>query len=273
MVGLSSTLPPMTRRLHASRPLNQFMWISAAGIIIQAVFLILALVSPNSGWTVLCMYSLPMVPLLVGLCSLSAARQSEASVGKWPLGTGFLVIIGGAGFDLFATLWNSPDLSSEANVPLRILLDSRHSLQTVYIYGLIVNILFTTLFCILWWAILKHVRVVAQAIEEHHPESLCDFLKAATGGGHLTIRQWLWPLRLSELPLLYFWIWPTIAAVIGSASALRWYAGLEWFNVVSASLAGRAIVLTSTAMLTLVAYFFALHRILQSRHAQSDCAA
>lgn len=246
--------------LKSNRTLRRFVWLSSAGIVVQAVMLTAAAFAPESRLTVLSIYLLPLIPFSVAVVGIEVGRLGGITASKLRLVSGFAVIVGGACFDLFSTLWHSPDLTEEANLPLRILLDSQHSLPFVYGYGLLVNVLFTGLFCILWWTLLRHRSLIVEAVQRQNPRTLQDFLKAATGAGHLTLRQWLWPLKPSELPLLYFWIWPTVMTVIWSATILRWYAGLEWFDVIPPSIAGRAAVMGGTGLLVLGLYFEAIRR-------------
>ncbi len=60
------------------------------------------------------------------------------------------------------------------------------------------------------------------------------FLKAATGGSGLTWRQWLLPMRLSELTDSSYVVW-IVAVVLFAGGVDRWYLGLEWYGLVAGS--------------------------------------
>ncbi len=86
------------------------------------------------------------------------------------------------------------------------------------------------------------------------------FLKAATGGAHLTWRQWIIPLKMSELPRAYPLCWVMVVVLV-AGQVDRWYLGLQWFNLVSSI---RFVVFGVALFVGLVAYFFWLW--LAARH-------
>lgn len=69
---------------------------------------------------------------------------------------------------------------------------------------------------------------------EYIPAALARFVKAATGGGSLSWRQWIVPLRFSELPSWSHVVWVLVPVVLGGA-AYRWYLALQWYGLVPAS--------------------------------------
>ena len=93
--------------------------------------------------------------------------------------------------------------------------------------------------------------------------SWLDFLKAATGGSHLTMRQWLFPIRPSEAPLLYHYVWLIAIPIVFGISLFRWYAAMEWFGVVEPTDTTRIYVILHGVFSTLVLYLMALWRLYQ----------
>lgn len=168
---------------------------------------------------------------------------------------GVAFIAGGAIFDLSMTLAFSPDLDEEGNLYVRRLLDTGHGIEFVYVHLLLTQALFVSLFCGVWLGFQRHRPILIASIRDAAPRGVVDFLKAATGGGHLTLRQWLLPLTLREAPMLYHSVWATAIAVVFGISVFRWYVGIEWIGLVEISQPLRvAIVLTSVTG-ALVLYF------------------
>lgn len=142
-----------------------------------------------------------------------------------------------------ATVHHSPDLGQESNPIARALLDAGHPLSLVYGFAIVCQGLYVALACALWWALLKHRTILLTSLRELR--SPWAFLKAATGGGDLTWRQWLLPMRLSELPDSRSAVWVVAVMLLGSG-AERWYLGLEWYGFFPGwrvSVAGGSIVL------------------------------
>lgn len=186
-------------------------------------------------------FLLPVVGLLVGRLACRLGRYREWSL---PAALGAVFIVGGTIFDLTATFLHSPALDLEANPAIRVLLDSGHSLRFVYGYIFITHGIFAWSFTVLWLVYLNHCPFIVTSAGAVNPASWWEFLKAATGGGHLSWRQWALPLRRSEMPLVYFWVWPATLTGVYAATIFRWYAGLEWFNVITPTLENRCIALT-----------------------------
>ncbi|MDQ3331506.1 MAG: hypothetical protein M3552_12770, partial [Planctomycetota bacterium] len=85
--------------------------------------------------------------------------------------------------------------------------------------------------------------------------SWMGFLKAATGGGHLTYRQWLVPLRTNEIPDPYLSVWPAALAACFGTSLFRYWAAAEWLQIVPAETTFRFAVLFVGVCGTLFAYY------------------
>lgn len=194
-------------------------------------------------------YCLPLFGVVVLARVSRVARQSPHPAPRAAAGLGVLLIAGAAIFDLGVTLWKSPGLAEEANIYIRVLLDSGHSLPFVYAHTFVTQGVFVLLFCGFWLAFLRHLPLLIADLSQRPPRSRLQFLKAATGGAELTFREWLLPLRLSELPHVYHNLWLTSVLVISSTSLFRLYAGVEWLEFVEPSLAGRATVFFGSLLL------------------------
>jgi hypothetical protein len=174
---------------------------------------------------------LSMVPLfavaLMAALPLAAAGEEDAPT--VPLLAGWAVILGGAACDIYATVSHSPDLDREGNPVLRGLLDNGMSLEQVYLFGAISQVLFLGLAMVLWLGSLKHRATLVATMPPHG--SLLAYFKAGTGGRELSYRQWLCPLAYSELPWAYHYVWWGGVVFVG-VSAYRFYLALEWYRVV-----------------------------------------
>jgi hypothetical protein len=200
-------------------------------------------------------YCLP--PLLALLCAAAGwlAWLGSSRV-PWPaFAAGTLFVAGGAAFDVFATLWHSPDLAQEENPIARVLLDSGHPVRQVYAYGAVYQVLIVALVCLLWLGLLRHWAALVDSVRGHR--GLFDFLKAASGGAELSYRQWLLPLRAAEFPWAFHLAWLLAATLLGG-SAYRWHLGLEWFGVVPHG--WRQVVLWTSVSVGCVAYLAWLWR-------------
>lgn len=138
---------------------------------------------------------------------------------------GFVFIVGGAAFDIGATIYHSPSLDRESNPVARALLDSGYSVPIVYAVATVGQALYVSLLCMMWVGLLKHWPALVGSLSGG--QSITAFVKAAAGGRRLTWRQFLFPLRVSDLPdaLYLFWI---LASIEIAGSLDRWYLGLEW---------------------------------------------
>lgn len=162
-----------------------------------------------------------------------AVRLYQAGTGPLPaapFAAGCLFIVGGAALDIFATIARTPTLTQEANYVARALLDTGHSLTSVYILAFLGQILFLLFACVLWAAFLRHSKTVVALAFQARPRTYWEFMKAAAGGAQLTWRQFLFPWKLSELPRAYFMVW-MIPLLLLVTALDRWYWGLNWFGI------------------------------------------
>lgn len=215
-------------------------------------------------------YALPAIALAIGVLGCRLARQAPPLEHYSALIAGLLYIGGGTIFDLYATYVHSPALDDEANAALRALLDSSHSLRVVYVYALLTNAVCLGTLAVLWWAFLRHQRIMIETAAAAAQRSWWKFLKAGTGGAELTWRQWLLPMRYSEMPQLYYWVWPIVASMLFASSTVRWYAGLEWFEIVRVTDRNRVIILGLTSSVPGLIYFAWLGWSYRSQIARFD---
>ena len=201
-------------------------------------------------------YLLPMFGVLM---LVSVWRLGRSAVGTMrPLeflaGTAFL--IGAASVDLIVTVRADPFLSLEGNPYIRVLLDvTDHSYGFVYALVATTQILFVMTFVTSWWAFLRHRRTIVATVNEAGADGWLAFVKAATGGGHLTYRQWLFPFKPEEIPNPYMSVWPAALAACFGTSLFRYWAAAEWMRFVPAESWLRYMILTIGVGGALVMYF------------------
>jgi hypothetical protein len=174
-------------------------------------------------------YVLPLGNFVLLALAIQLLRKGRDPFPRSLFLAGAFYVVGGIALDVFATILHTPDLKDETNPFARFLLDSGHSLGFVYVYGFVAQTLLGLFACAFWGAFLHHKNTWLEASLECHPKSFIEYFKAATGGGKLTYRQWLFPMRLSELPSFYYAIWFLIPVIFGSILE-RWYLGLFWFQ-------------------------------------------
>lgn len=206
-------------------------------------------------------YSLPALGLISLVLLDRLVNQGSTRLPRGITVCGGLFIVGGAILDMAVTVAHSPDLELEGNPYVRILLDSQHSLTFVYMHALFTQSLYITLFCGVWIGFLRHREIIVNTISAGAPQSVFEFVKAATGGSHLTVRQWLFPIRPSEAPLIYHYVWLVTIPVVFGISLFRWYAAMEWIGLVEPTDSTRVCVILHGVFSTLVLYFMTLWRL------------
>jgi hypothetical protein len=183
-----------------------------------------------------------------------------------PIGIFILValfIAGGITIDGLATVIQSPDLVRETNILARILIFNWNSTKLVIAYGVIVQSLIAFSLIALWAGFLKHRLIIIRSAINSNPQSGLDFFKAATGGAHLTWRQYLIPLRITDLPEAYHFVWflsiGAVALVID-----RWFLGLGWLGYI---IFDRASVYGVALLLAFLGYYLWLANHFRKRRA------
>ena len=229
---------------------------------------------PGDSWRlhIYTAYSLPALGLIALILLDRLVNQGKTRL-PWGIAVcGGFFIVGGAILDMAVTVAHSPNLEMEGNPYVRVLLDSQHSLPFVYLHALFTQSLYITLFCGIWIGFLRHREIIVETISAASPKGWVEFLKAATGGSHLSIRQWLFPIRPSETPLLYHYVWLIAIPIVFGISLFRWYAAMEWMGLVDPESGTRFYVVLHGVFSTLVLYLLALWRLYRIAESQTERA-
>lgn len=212
-------------------------------------------------------YATPLVLILALILALRILSCGTQPVPYGLLIAGCSFVVGGAAFDIFATVVHSPDLALETNPIARLLLDSGHSTRFVYVYAGFCQFAFALLICLLWAGLLRHRKSIVHSVRDC--TGPMQIFKALTGGARLTWRQWLCPLRLADLPDFSTYVWVlTVMWVAGAA--YRWYLGLEWFGF---SPVDRLYVGVITPLAGIAAYVAWVYRAAQRASGESPASA
>jgi hypothetical protein len=183
-------------------------------------------------------------------------RSGAGTVRPFEFLAGSLFLAGAASIDLIVTVRSDPFLSLEGNPYIRVLIDvTDHSYGFVYALVAVTQCLFVTTFITAWWAFLRHRRKLVAILNAANADNWLAFVKAATGGGGLSYRQWLFPLRPDEIPDPYMSVWPAALAACFGTSLFRYWAAAEWMRFVPTEPWLRYAVLTIGVGSTLVAYY------------------
>lgn len=185
-------------------------------------------IRPELGWQIPVAYLTPIILLPSLIVGVKLARMGTASAPVSIMMLGVLYIVSGPVFDIAATLIHSPNLDNEANPIARVLLDGGHSVVFLYCFGFICQSLWVGFLSTLWVGLLRHRFQMVDMVRES--QNFPQLVKGATGGATLTWRQWLFPLRWSEMPHAYGFFW-ILAVVLISDSNYRWYLGFTWFGL------------------------------------------
>lgn len=272
----TNVLTHRSATLPASREFDRELFAVLTSCCLLLVGLALDIFCQFMGWLpehavlTACIFPVMTIPVMLRVLRLGdrgAAIPHKAAA--W--GAAFIILA--ALMDLGCTLMMSPLLEEEGNIYLRRLLDAGCSIQSVYAYMLVTQILFVSMFVIVWVSFLQHYPLLVESIVVSEPSSLIDFLKSATGGAHLTWRQWIIPLKPSEVPLLYHCFWFAAVGVVFGISIFRYYAALEWLSIVSVSIEGRIATATLGILGSLLAYLTILHQEARFRIRQATIKA
>jgi hypothetical protein len=191
--------------------------------------------------------------ILISMIYLSSKLFIHGSA-ELPIGIFILIalfIAGGIAFDGLATVIQSPDLDREANVVAKFLISNWGSIELVIAYGVFVQSLIAVSLITLWAAFLRHRQIIIISSMNSNPQSSLDYFKAATGGAHLTWRQYLFPLRVTDLPEAYHFIWfLLIGAVVLVVD--RWFLALGWLGYI---ILNRVVVYIVALLLAIIVYY------------------
>jgi hypothetical protein len=195
------------------------------------------------------------LPILITYPLLLAALlyvRGRATMPRLVLALGIVITVGGVLLDMGMTALKTPTLALEANPIARTLLDSHHPVAFVYWYAIVAQGLYTAVICLLWGALLRHRLTLLFSARRGGASGKPAFLKAALGGGELTWRQFLFPIRFSELPTAYHMVWLFCAVLMGTGP-YRVYLGLCWLGW--ASFEHELAACTIAITLTTATYF------------------
>src|SRR5262249_41400670 len=95
-------------------------------------------------------YALPAVLVVNLALAVRLARAGRAAVPIVAAVLGCAFVVGGAAFDIFATVLHSPNLSDEGNPVARALLDAGHPVAFLYGYAAVGQSLYLLFLCTLW---------------------------------------------------------------------------------------------------------------------------
>jgi hypothetical protein len=184
------------------------------------------------------------------------ALWGTGSVNPVLLVAGALFLTTAAILDLFVTVKHDPYLMLEANPYIRVLLDeTTHPLGFVYAFVALSQAMFVATFVTAWWAFLRHRSQIVASVQSAAPQNWLAFIKAASGGGRLTYRQWLLPIRPHEIPNPYHSVWPAALAVSFGTSLFRYWAAAEWLGYVTPLISLRIAVISFGIGGTLALYY------------------
>ena len=248
-----ASLAPLWGR---SAPLR---WVFAAcGVALGwvAADVVYAVTADSNRLRLLTSYLLPAFAGTVLLAVCRFGRLGPGPVSPATFFAGALFLGMAASFDLFATARSDPYLTLEGNPYIRVLIDeTSHPIWAVYGHVLLTQVLFVGSFVASWWAFLRHRLVIVQSVQRSAPRTWPAFVKAATGGGKLTYRQWLFPFRPEEVPNPYHSVWPAALAVSFGTSFFRCWAAAEWLSIAPATTVLRIGVLIVGVGGTLALYY------------------
>lgn len=213
-----------------------------------------------SRFQVVTAYLLPVAALASSGILVRIARQGRELMSPIRFWSGCALIAGAAVMDLGVTFYFSPDLMEEGNPIVVALLEFGHPLSWVIAHMLLTTLAIVGMFCAFWGAFLCHLPYLLEIIRDENPANRKAFLKAATGGAHLSLRQWMFPCRISDLPRLYHGIWMVGVSIVFGISIFRYYVSLEWLGVFNAALWPRMIALFTAVAGSLIWYFASLYR-------------
>lgn len=226
-------------------------WVS--GILVIAFGTLLIMVVIPRLQPLIIYYALVVLPAIAVSFALALrfALKGKDEIPLLGVFVGWLILLAGSAADISATLVHTPDLRYEANPLIEALVSSQFSLNLVFAYGAVTQILLVGIGMILWAAFLKHRTSLLRLMPPHG--SLLQYLKAGTGARELSYRQWLCPLRWNELPWGYHYAcWAGVCFIF--LGMLRFYAAAEWYRLVLPTLTNRLIAVSTLFLLFATGY-------------------
>lgn len=252
---------------------HQTRWVALAillSVCATACVAALFIVDIPVTWHVWAAYLLviPAVGLL--LLSMLFVVKGQDRMTRLPFWMGFCFIVGGIAFDVWATLLQSPDLALEGNMVISALLYTDHDPDFIYVYGLGLQSILCCIMILLWAGFLRHRHTWFDDVMNDAPLTYAEFLKATTGGGKLSWRQYIIPGRMSDFLCGYHVLLWTLPPMLVYAAAFRWYAGLDWFEIVPGpySILGVRMMIGMAAVIFTI-FFVWLYREFYTRTANA----
>jgi len=203
-----------------------------------------------------------MLPALAAYCLTAAFglhREGRGSVPVAPLTAGIVFAVGGAAFDMLATVSRTPTLALEANYVIRTLLDSGCPVALVYAYGLVVEGLRQLVTCVSWAAFLRHRGAIVRQASEAEGSCYLAFQKAVFMTRPAVRRDGRYRWEVSRTLSVYHAVWPAVMALMASSIG-RWYLGFAWLGLVCYNLRISVAAMTALWMLMCEAWVWLEYR-------------
>lgn len=175
-----------------------------------------------------------IIPQLIALNILSFQLLSKARnllLSKTFI-AGCIFMVGGAFFDIAATIYHTPDLKREANPIVRFLFSNGFSISFIYIYGIIAQFLTILWSGFLWAAFIRHRTLWLNTVMLLKPKSFSAFIRFSFSGKPLGIIDFLIPFGKGRSKKISFIFWIIIPTVVG-IYLHRWLLGFHWFKLLT----------------------------------------
>ena len=203
----------------------------------------------------LSLFAVGAMGLVVATCfSFLFVVRGNAPRRLWLLTFGLLLVCGGAGFDIYATLVHSSDLSREANPVARALLASGLDADLVVKIGFIAQALLVLNCSFVWINFVSRLEWYKQKIAKQDGAPVITRMLGVSGHG-----WWVVLTGRVDQPLFVSGIAPALLAVF----AYRIYLGLEWFGSVPVSRLLVPAILFSLAFF--IQWLWCIHWVRESR--------
>lgn len=183
--------------------------------------------------------------LLVALVSTGFRKHWVGVRPSILLVSGLMFIVGGAVFDIYATLRHSPDLLHEANPFARALLDDGVNLKAVMIWAFLAQMGVVFASSMVWMNFVVRLHWYRTMIRSAHGIPLLGKVLGATDN------RWS---SLLGARVRYDVFVSALGVIILAIFAYRWYLGMEWFGWVPVSRFAAPISLLVSALVFLLAW-------------------
>jgi hypothetical protein len=155
---------------------------------------------------------------------LQIYRVGTTPVPPLALWGGIAFLWGGAAFDMIATVIVNPDLSLEANIVARALLDAGYSVSFIYGYAIAVQALLQLMLSLMWASALHHRDTLLENTWQADHSSFKGFALASIGRiGYKGIFVFKPPKGYYDLIFFHTFFTLTFAAM--GMGLYRWYLG------------------------------------------------